>query len=137
MSRWVAWSVRRALINSGGAKNCNRCVFTVNMPGRSFGNGSEFDNFGWSSTRMTMRVMMSTASSSSPREEAKAVTEKDDRKQKSTSVPKAKEDESKAVVSSYWGIARPKLTKEDGTEWPWNCFMVNFYFLFFFFLFLL
>ncbi|CAL5189630.1 unnamed protein product [Lathyrus oleraceus] len=30
---------------------------------------------------------------------------------------------SKAVVSSYWGIARPKLLKEDGTEWPWNCFM--------------
>jgi ubiquinol oxidase len=30
-----------------------------------------------------------------------------------------------AVVSSYWGIARPKVLKEDGTEWPWNCFMVR------------
>jgi ubiquinol oxidase len=30
-----------------------------------------------------------------------------------------------AVVSSYWGIARPKILKEDGTEWPWNCFMVR------------
>ncbi|GAU27766.1 hypothetical protein TSUD_215770 [Trifolium subterraneum] len=28
-----------------------------------------------------------------------------------------------AAVSSYWGIARPKVLKEDGTEWPWNCFM--------------
>ncbi|KAL1544372.1 inducible alternative oxidase 2 [Salvia divinorum] len=27
------------------------------------------------------------------------------------------------VVSSYWGISRPKITREDGTEWPWNCFM--------------
>ncbi|WCJ41983.1 Ubiquinol oxidase mitochondrial [Euphorbia peplus] len=28
-----------------------------------------------------------------------------------------------AVVPSYWGIDRPKLKREDGTEWPWNCFM--------------
>ncbi|KAL1366169.1 hypothetical protein HN51_014045 [Arachis hypogaea] len=27
------------------------------------------------------------------------------------------------VVSSYWGITRPKVQREDGTEWPWNCFM--------------
>ncbi|XP_027348638.1 alternative oxidase 3, mitochondrial-like [Abrus precatorius] len=27
------------------------------------------------------------------------------------------------VVSSYWGITRPKVHKEDGTDWPWNCFM--------------
>uniref|UniRef100_A0A7N0UGI4 Ubiquinol oxidase n=1 Tax=Kalanchoe fedtschenkoi TaxID=63787 RepID=A0A7N0UGI4_KALFE len=27
------------------------------------------------------------------------------------------------VVSSYWGLSRPKLKREDGTEWPWNCFM--------------
>ena len=29
------------------------------------------------------------------------------------------------VVSSYWGITRPKIQREDGTEWPWNCFMVR------------
>lgn len=29
-------------------------------------------------------------------------------------------DEKKAV--SYWGVEAPKLTKEDGTEWKWNCF---------------
>lgn len=28
------------------------------------------------------------------------------------------------VVSNYWGITRPKITREDGTEWPWNCFKV-------------
>nr|ACB30184.2 mitochondrial alternative oxidase 2 [Hypericum perforatum]AOA32903.1 mitochondrial ubiquinol oxidase [Hypericum perforatum] len=33
------------------------------------------------------------------------------------------EEEKKAVASSYWGISRPKVTREDGTDWPWNCFM--------------
>nr|QEQ43006.1 mitochondrial alternative oxidase [Nymphaea alba] len=27
-----------------------------------------------------------------------------------------------AVVSSYWGIMPSKITREDGTVWPWNCF---------------
>ncbi|KAL3500123.1 hypothetical protein ACH5RR_039216 [Cinchona calisaya] len=26
------------------------------------------------------------------------------------------------VIVSYWGVEAPKLTKEDGTEWKWNCF---------------
>ncbi|XP_061364677.1 alternative oxidase 3, mitochondrial [Gastrolobium bilobum] len=30
---------------------------------------------------------------------------------------------SNAVVSSYWGISRSKVQREDGTAWPWNCFM--------------
>ncbi|KAL8489771.1 hypothetical protein ACS0TY_025593 [Phlomoides rotata] len=25
-------------------------------------------------------------------------------------------------IVSYWGIEPPKITKEDGTEWRWNCF---------------
>ncbi|KAM7280863.1 hypothetical protein ACFE04_007997 [Oxalis oulophora] len=29
----------------------------------------------------------------------------------------------KLMVSSYWGISKPKVTREDGTDWPWNCFM--------------
>ncbi|KAK4486292.1 hypothetical protein RD792_008963 [Penstemon davidsonii] len=28
----------------------------------------------------------------------------------------------KAIVSSYWGVAPPKVTKEDGSPWRWNCF---------------
>jgi len=36
-----------------------------------------------------------------------------------------KDNNSNAVVSSYWGISRPKVHREDGTEWPWNCFMVR------------
>lgn len=26
-------------------------------------------------------------------------------------------------TSSYWGISRPKITREDGSEWPWTSFM--------------
>lgn len=26
---------------------------------------------------------------------------------------------------SYWGVLPKKLTKEDGTEWKWNCFRVS------------
>lgn len=37
---------------------------------------------------------------------------------------KEKETGGEVVVSSYWGITRPKITRVDGTEWPWNCFMV-------------
>ncbi|QCD84101.1 ubiquinol oxidase 2, mitochondrial [Vigna unguiculata] len=33
------------------------------------------------------------------------------------------EAEKSVVESSYWGISRPKIMREDGTEWPWNCFM--------------
>ncbi|XP_077224463.1 ubiquinol oxidase, mitochondrial-like [Tasmannia lanceolata] len=27
------------------------------------------------------------------------------------------------AISSYWGVHRPPITREDGTVWPWNCFM--------------
>jgi len=38
-------------------------------------------------------------------------------------------NDSNTVVSSYWGITRPKVKREDGTEWPWNCFMVRIYYV--------
>ncbi|PNX70068.1 ubiquinol oxidase 1 mitochondrial-like, partial [Trifolium pratense] len=25
-------------------------------------------------------------------------------------------------IMSYWGIQPSKITKQDGTEWTWNCF---------------
>ena len=36
-----------------------------------------------------------------------------------------KKTETEEEVSSYWGIRKPKISKKDGTEWPWNCFMVS------------
>lgn len=32
-------------------------------------------------------------------------------------------EDGKAIVS-YWGVTPPKITKEDGTAWKWNCFRV-------------
>eukprot|EP00268_Persea_americana_P034786 TRINITY_DN343_c0_g1_i5.p1 TRINITY_DN343_c0_g1~~TRINITY_DN343_c0_g1_i5.p1 ORF type:complete len:355 (-),score=57.75 TRINITY_DN343_c0_g1_i5:461-1525(-) len=28
-----------------------------------------------------------------------------------------------ASVASYWGVPSTKVTREDGSAWPWNCFM--------------
>ncbi|KAL3635315.1 hypothetical protein CASFOL_019862 [Castilleja foliolosa] len=61
------------------------------------------------------RRMMSTASDQSP-----TVAEKD---RKSSGVAVEKAEKGDMVVSSYWGISKPKIIREDGTEWPWNCFM--------------
>ncbi|KAK0589263.1 hypothetical protein LWI29_011855 [Acer saccharum] len=33
------------------------------------------------------------------------------------------EEDNKIQASSYWGISRPKIKREDGTHWPWNSFM--------------
>ena len=33
-------------------------------------------------------------------------------------------DEEKGVVNGYWGLSRPSMKRPDGTDWPWNCFMV-------------
>ncbi|KAL6560719.1 hypothetical protein OROGR_004278 [Orobanche gracilis] len=63
------------------------------------------------------RRVMSTAAEHSL---ASAVVEKDE---KSSGVATGKVEKGDLMVSSYWGISRPKIIREDGTEWPWNCFM--------------
>ncbi|KAK6143713.1 hypothetical protein DH2020_024061 [Rehmannia glutinosa] len=72
---------------------------------------------GLSTVVIGWRRMMSTAAEPSS---ASAVAEKDN---KSNGVATGNVEKGEVVVSSYWGIQRPKLTREDGTEWPWNCFM--------------
>ncbi|VVA27911.1 PREDICTED: ubiquinol oxidase [Prunus dulcis] len=57
------------------------------------------------------RMMMSTGSTG----ETTPLAEKEQKKESSN-------DNRSVVVSSYWGIQRPKIKREDGTEWPWNCF---------------
>lgn len=47
----------------------------------------------------------------------------EEKDQKESSAADAKKGNDGVVVSNYWGISRPKITREDGTEWPWNCFM--------------
>ncbi|KAL5714852.1 ubiquinol oxidase (non-electrogenic) [Ranunculus cassubicifolius] len=49
--------------------------------------------------------------------------------EKTTSVDLAEKEvgndakEGGAVVNSYWGVPPKGITKDDGTAWPWNCFM--------------
>ncbi|KAH6813495.1 alternative oxidase 2 [Perilla frutescens var. frutescens] len=62
--------------------------------------------------------MMSTAAE--PTSSPPPSTEK---AKKSSELPMEKVEKGDMVVSSYWGISRPKIKREDGTEWPWNCFM--------------
>lgn len=64
---------------------------------------------------MMRRIMMSTKATA-------AVAGKEKKEEVKTSTSS---DGAKALVSSYWGISRPQITREDGTEWPWNCFMVS------------
>ncbi|XP_050375649.1 ubiquinol oxidase 2, mitochondrial-like [Argentina anserina] len=34
----------------------------------------------------------------------------------------SKKDDEEKMITSYWGVGPNKITKEDGTEWQWNCF---------------
>ncbi|CAN1252621.1 hypothetical protein LINPERPRIM_LOCUS8095 [Linum perenne] len=69
-----------------------------------------------------MRRRMSSTSSS-----AAAVAEKEKGEEKRVEVESKSggkiSETNVPAVASYWGISRPKVTREDGTEWPWNCFM--------------
>ena len=47
-----------------------------------------------------------------------------DKKESSVTEAEAKEKDNSVAVPSYWGVSRPKIRREDGKEWPWNCFMV-------------
>jgi ubiquinol oxidase len=101
-----------------GGRNCNRHGSAVVRPfmagemrvrQRNFGtDGGNGGFFHWK------RMMSSKAASET---EVKS-TEKEKKEESSRK-------KNNVVVSSYWGISRPKITREDGTEWPWNCFMVR------------
>lgn len=41
-----------------------------------------------------------------------------------------KKDDEENGITSYWGVAPNKITKEDGTEWKWNCFRVRYSFIY-------
>lgn len=95
-------TVRRALLN-GRNQNCNRLGSAAETRLLCAG-GANGGFFYWK------RTMASPAEAKFPEKE-KAEAEKS------------------VVESSYWGISRPKVVREDGTEWPWNCFMVRILFL--------
>ncbi|GFY89403.1 hypothetical protein Acr_06g0013430 [Actinidia rufa] len=120
MNQLVARAVLRGL---AAGRSCNRKVFTsaavVEKPFDE--SASMWRGQGGFIRGAQWRRAMSTAVEKDRKESA--VAEKD--RKGSGVAEKKKEDGGKMVVSSYWGVSRPKITKEDGTEWPWNCFMVT------------
>ncbi|KAL5562889.1 hypothetical protein UlMin_032636 [Ulmus minor] len=112
MIRVVAGRAVRSLINQHSFNH------HISMASKPLGSCSEFDVFFWR-RRMAM-MMMSTDSLSL--EKAMMLTEEEHRERFVTR-EEAKKGESYVMVSSYWGISRSKVTREDGTDWPWNCFM--------------
>ncbi|KAK4476896.1 hypothetical protein RD792_016060 [Penstemon davidsonii] len=97
-------------LSSSGAAASAGVVTVAPFDGDSVvkGHGSSMVLIAW------MRMMSTAAESSS----ASAEVEK-----KSSGAASEKAEKDDVIVSSYWGVSRPKITKEDGTEWPWNCFM--------------
>lgn len=104
-----SYTVRRALLNG---RNCNHLGSTAVMACAApetrllCAGAANGGLFYW------RRSMASPAEAKLP--------EKDKEKEKA---------EKSVVESSYWGISRPRIMREDGTEWPWNCFMVRILFL--------
>ncbi|KAL4331300.1 hypothetical protein S245_046200 [Arachis hypogaea] len=108
--------VLRALIN--GRNNCNRSGTAVatatvmpfmaaEMSRHCAGAGGLKRGF------PCWKRMMASESLRSP-VEANSTEKKEEEK---------KSEGNSLVASSYWGISRQKVTREGGTEWPWNCFM--------------
>ncbi|KAJ9538083.1 hypothetical protein OSB04_030816 [Centaurea solstitialis] len=73
----------------------------------------DFGSFKW------RRMMSSAAEPASSSKAADAAVKEDEAKSEKKEGGGGRE----VAVPSYWGISRSKITREDGTEWPWNCFM--------------
>ncbi|KAK8564188.1 hypothetical protein V6N13_005595 [Hibiscus sabdariffa] len=117
MNRFVVRSVKQCLVNGrsyygssaggGGVHGSALVGRSVELSGQRNG-GVAFGGFEW-------RRMMSSA----PASMEKAPVEKKEKENSAAEDTKGKD----VVASSYWGISRPTITREDGTVWPWNCFM--------------
>ncbi|OUZ99339.1 Alternative oxidase [Macleaya cordata] len=115
MNSYMARSViRKALLN--GQISGNRYICSSATVIRSSSSSSESIFRERNPTYMFFSISRSWSSSSaaSAASVETALAEK---------AKKEKSDSDGVVVSSYWGVSRPKVTREDGTVWPWNCFM--------------
>ncbi|OMO77921.1 Alternative oxidase [Corchorus olitorius] len=111
MNRFVVRSVMQSLMN-GRSSIINRQVCRAAVVGQGVQLSGQQNGMPFASVELRR---MSNWGISGPVEQM-------DKKEK---LPLATEEQKAKgmMVSSYWGISRPKITREDGTEWPWNCFM--------------
>ncbi|XP_009627771.1 ubiquinol oxidase, mitochondrial [Nicotiana tomentosiformis] len=140
MNQFLARSVMRRLVNSGS--NCKRCISSLSSPSSlsSSAATAAAEVHKPSSESVVMMSgkrlgfsgqwwrMMSSASEPPTKKSTSSSTtvRKEDEKGEKTSdasVEKMERKNDQVVVSSYWGVSRPKITREDGSVWPWNCFM--------------
>lgn len=107
MSRRASMLISRLLLE----QNRNKAFSTATLKDAAISNGAsrilggaKFQNYGIfrSAPMLEVRHRSSMAS------EEKA--------------PKSGSDAAEVVVSSYWGVAPPKVQKSDGSPWRWNCF---------------
>lgn len=123
MNKFLARSVMRRLV-SGGDNSLYLSVLAAPVDGmvkmsavRHFDDavlvGSRrFGIFGGLGRRML---------STSP-----GAVEKEQKKEDGEVSAKQEQEKSNEIAhSSYWGISRQRILREDGSEWPWNCFMVT------------
>ncbi|KAI5661397.1 hypothetical protein M9H77_20720 [Catharanthus roseus] len=121
MNKFLARSVMRRLV-SGGDNSLYLSVLAAPVDGmvkmsavRHFDDavlvGSRrFGIFGGLGRRML---------STSP-----GAVEKEQKKEDGEVSAKQEQEKSNEIAhSSYWGISRQRILREDGSEWPWNCFM--------------
>lgn len=109
--------------------NCNRCISSLSSSEAVvFREVSSESVVMMSGKRLRFsgqwwRMMSSTSEQPTKNSTKSTAVRKEDEKLTGDSVEKM-EGEDDVAVSSYWGVSRPKITKEDGSVWPWNCFMV-------------
>ncbi|CAL5379541.1 unnamed protein product [Camellia sinensis] len=116
MNQLVARAVLRGLI---GGRSCKRYVSPPSAAAAAVVRPFDEAVVMWRAQGLGQwRRAMSTAA-----EKATAVTEKDEKESTLAAATEKKKEGGEVMVASYWGISRPKITREDGTEWPWNCFM--------------
>ncbi|KAH0783346.1 hypothetical protein KY290_002944 [Solanum tuberosum] len=126
MNQLLVRSVMRRLVSGG---TCNRCISSLSaaVVFREVHKLSSESVVMMSNQRLRLsgqwwRMMCSTSEPTSKNSMTSSAMRKEDEKLSGDSVEKM-EGEDDVALSSYWGVSRPKITKEDGSVWPWNCFM--------------
>ncbi|XP_055816188.1 ubiquinol oxidase, mitochondrial [Solanum dulcamara] len=125
MNQLLARSLMRRLISGS---TCNRCISSLSSSlAVVFREVSSESVVMMSGQRLRFsgqwwRMMSSTSEQPTKNSTKSTAVRKEDEKLTGDSVEKM-EGKDDVAVSSYWGVSRPQITKEDGSVWPWNCFM--------------
>ncbi|KAG4209101.1 hypothetical protein ERO13_A03G174000v2 [Gossypium hirsutum] len=113
MNRFIVRSVMQSHLSHGRSISnghvCSSAIVERSLELSGQHNVVTLVRFEW--RRMMSSTPASVGNASSGREE----------KMENSVTEETKGKDSSAL--SYWGISRPKITRTDGTDWPWNCFM--------------